>query len=85
MIAVRLPQELENRLNILSKSLNKTKTDVVKEALLLYFKTQEQNPKSPYELGKELFGKYSSNEKDLSTTYKKRIKEKINAKYSTNR
>ncbi len=36
--------------------------------------------KTPYELGSYLFGKYSTEKNDLSTTYKQRIKDKINEK-----
>jgi len=38
--------------------------------------------KSPYELGSELFGKYESGRDNLSTTYKQKIKDKINEKNS---
>lgn len=41
---------------------------------------KESKQKSSYELGSELFGKYSSGKDDLSTTYKQKIKDKINAK-----
>lgn len=86
MLAVRLNQNLENELNYYSKLHAKTKTLVVKEALELYFKTKrEQNKKTPYELGEDLFGLASSEQSDLSTTYKKRLKEKLSAKYSLNR
>jgi len=41
---------------------------------------KESKEKTPYELGSELFGKYASGKSDLSTTYKQKLKEKINAK-----
>jgi predicted DNA-binding protein len=86
MFSIRLNEFLENKINSYSKEQNKTKSDVVKEALMLYFKIKEQeDKKSAYELGKELFGKYSSNQGDLSTTYKQKLKQKLNEKYSTNR
>ena len=40
----------------------------------------ENEQKSAYELGSEFFGKYSSGRADLSTTYKQKLKDKINAK-----
>jgi predicted DNA-binding protein len=86
MLSIRLNEFLENKINSYSKEHNKTKSDIVKEALMLYFKIKEQeDKKSAYELGKELFGKYSSNRGDLSTTYKQKLKQKLNEKYSTNR
>ena len=79
MIAVRLPEKMEKQLNNYAKQCNKTKTDVVKEALTLYFKNKEKR-KTAYEAGASLFGKYSSGRNDLSTTYKQKLKEKIRAK-----
>ena len=40
----------------------------------------ESKEKTPYELWIELFGKYSTEKNDLSTTYKQKMKDKINAK-----
>jgi len=79
MIAVRLPDKMEKKLNTYAKTLNKTKTDVVREALTLYFK-KNKTVKTAYEVGESLFGKYSSGRDDLSTTYKQKLKEKIRAK-----
>ncbi len=86
MIAVRLPKDLEDDLNRVSKKRNTTKTEIVKEALQLFFqKEREKAEKTPYELGKELFGKYDSNQGNLSTTYKERLKGKLREKYNTHR
>jgi len=78
MLAVRLPEDLERELIGYSKSNNISKSKAVKEALEIYLR--EQKSKTPYELGKNVFGKYSSNRGDLSTTYKQKLKEKIRAK-----
>ena len=86
MIAVRLPEILEEKLNSFSSRNHKTKTEVVKEALMLYFETRaNEEKKTLYELGESLFGKYASGEDDLSTTYKKRLKGKLNEKYRLDR
>ena len=86
MIAVRLPKELEEELNRLAKKRNLTKTDIVKEALKLFFQTEKsKTQKTPYELGKALFGKYDSAQENLSETYKKRLKGKLREKYNTDR
>ena len=78
MLAVRLPEKLERELENYTKINNITKSKTVKEALELYLKSKIK--KSPYELGKDMFGRYSSGQKDLSTTYKQKIKKKISAK-----
>ena len=79
MIAVRLPDKMEKKLNTYAEALNKTKTDVVREALTLYFNKNDEC-KTAYEVGESLFGKYGSGRNDLSTTYKQKLKEKIRAK-----
>ncbi len=45
-------------------------------------KKSTPKPKTPYELGKDIFGLASSGRSDLSTTYKKRIKEQLRLKYN---
>jgi len=86
MLAVRLNESLENELRYFTKVNEKSKTAVVKEALELYFKTQrEKNKKSAYELGQEFFGVYDSGAEDLSTNYKKKLKEKLSEKYNLSR
>ena len=86
MLAVRLPQELENRLNSYTQKTDKTKTEIVKDALKLFFKTQEKEESlTPYELGKEFFGRYESQSSDLSVNYKEKLKGKLREKYDTHR
>ena len=43
---------------------------------------KQQHEKTPYELGNEFFGKYSSGQEDLSSTYKQKLQDKIYAKNS---
>jgi predicted DNA-binding protein len=81
MISVRLPKELEDKLNLLSQQENITKSDVIKEALTKYIADRE-NKLTSYDLGRELFGKYGSGKGDLSITYKEKVREKINEKMS---
>lgn len=84
MLSVRLDNGIENQLNFLSKEKHLPKSQIVKEALLYYFDMikKQQQEKTPYELGSELFGKYSSGQEDLSSTYKQKLKDKIDAKNS---
>ena len=85
MVTVRLPNELENKLKNYSKYFEKTKTDIIKEALHLYFKTKEEQQKTSFELGKDLFGKYGSSDGSLSQNYKRKLREKLYEKYNTRR
>ena len=84
MTSVRLNDEMEERLNYYASLYKIPKSRLIKESLEYYFEFLSKNEpkKSPYELGKGLFGKYSSGKKDLSVTYKQRIKDKINDKNS---
>jgi uncharacterized membrane protein YgaE (UPF0421/DUF939 family) len=84
MISVRLDNKLEKQLEKTAKEKSTSKSQIIKESLIYYFNmlNQEQKQKSPYELGREFFGKYSSGKGDLSTTYKQKLKDKINAKNS---
>jgi len=81
LVTIRLPDEIESRLQALTEIEHKTKTEIIKSALTEYLEKHMQE-KNAYELGKDLFGKYSSSETDLSITYKERIKQKLNEKYS---
>ncbi len=86
MLAVRLPEEMEKKLNRYKEKLEKSKSQIVKEALQLYFTHAEEKEKpSPYALGKELFGKYASGRDDLSENYKQLLKEKLREKYRAHR
>ena len=82
MLSVRLDETTENQLSFLAQQKHTTKSKVIKDALVYYFDMlkKESEQKSAYELGSEFFGKYSSGRDDLSTTYKQKIKDKINAK-----
>jgi RHH-type transcriptional regulator, rel operon repressor / antitoxin RelB len=76
MISVRLPPELERELNILSKETGKTRTDIVKESLVSYI-DMFSKIKSPYELGKDLFGTGNNGDKNLSVNRKKILKQRL--------
>ena len=78
----RLPKDTRNKLIILSKHKNKTKSEVIIEALEMYYEKEEKELDS-YTLGLPYFGKYGSGIGDLSTTYKQRLKEKIRARQNT--
>jgi hypothetical protein len=81
MISFRLPENMENKLNKISQESRLSKSFIIKEALNEYFINIERKL-SPYETGKEFFGRYGSGNGTLSTTYKRKIKEKINEKKS---
>ncbi len=79
MLAVRLPEEIERKIEEEARFRKSTKTQIVKEALEMYFQKEAIRP-TAFELGKDLFGKYGSGRDDNSICYKKRVKEKIAGK-----
>ncbi len=80
MTTVRLNNDIDNKLSILTEVENTTKTEIIKKAIAEYYTHHLQN-KTPYELGEALFGKYGG-DTDLSKTYKSKLKEKMNEKHT---
>ena len=78
----RLPIDTRNKLIVLARLKGKTKSDIIKESLDKYYEAEAGEIDS-YTLGLPYFGKYSSGEGDLSTTYKQRIKEKLRARQNS--
>ena len=78
----QLDEKIKNQLDFIAQQNHIPKSKVIKDALVYYFDMlkKESEQKSSNEHGSELFGKYSSGKDDLSTTYKQKIKDKINAK-----
>ncbi|MBN2650753.1 MAG: ribbon-helix-helix protein, CopG family [Spirochaetales bacterium] len=81
MISLRLTEDVERQLNILTEVENQTKTDIIRAAICEYY-DRHVAMLSSYQLGHELFGRTGSDEVDLSENYKQRMKERLNAKYS---
>lgn len=81
MLNVRLSVTMEKALNDYCQRAGLPKSQVVKEALAIYL-AQEKNAITPYEAGKDLFGQEGSGIEDKSTTYKERIKQRLNEKHA---
>ncbi|MFO7590048.1 MAG: ribbon-helix-helix protein, CopG family [Acidimicrobiia bacterium] len=80
MLTVRLPDHLERELVRLAAEEGTTKTQIVRRALERYMAARREQ-RSSFELGEELFGRYGSGERTLSTSYKERVREKLRAKH----
>jgi RHH-type transcriptional regulator, rel operon repressor / antitoxin RelB len=78
MVTLRLDQKLEQDLNNTAKKLGLSKSELIRKSIQDYI-TKQKNPDA-WEVGKDLFGKYSSGYGDLSTRRKDILKEKIRAK-----
>jgi RHH-type transcriptional regulator, rel operon repressor / antitoxin RelB len=80
MTTVRLETDIEIKLDELASLENKSKSEVIKNALLEYIE-KHLSSQTPYELGKTLFGRNGSSQKVNSEEYKAKLKEKISEKY----
>jgi len=74
----RLPLDTRNKLCVLSRVKKRTKSDIIKESVEMYYEYAEHEIDS-FMLGEPYFGKYGSGESDRATTYRERIKRKVRA------
>jgi predicted DNA-binding protein len=72
----RLPLDTRNKLLVLSRVKNRTKSDIIKESVDMYYEYTE-NEIDSFTLGEPSFGKYGSGESDRATRYREHIKAKI--------
>ncbi|MDL1977103.1 MAG: ribbon-helix-helix domain-containing protein [Deltaproteobacteria bacterium] len=78
MITLRLDPKLEQDLNNTAKNLGLSKSELIRRSIHDYIgRLSKQNA---WEVGEELFGKYSSGLGNLSIDRKELIKNKIKAK-----
>jgi predicted DNA-binding protein len=77
----RLPQDTRNKLLVLSRVKNRTKSDIIKESVDMYYEYAE-NEIDSFTLGEPSFGKYGSGESDRATRYREHIKGKISDRMS---
>ena len=78
MITLRLDPKLERAINHTAKNLGLSKSELIRKSISEYLSKLKQP--SPWEAGKDLFGKYYSGLCDLSSRRKELIKDKIKAK-----
>jgi predicted DNA-binding protein len=77
----RLPVDTTNKLLALARIKGRTKSDIIKESIEFYY-DHEENEIDSFTLGEPYFGKYSSGDSDLSTTYKERLRGILSAKHN---
>lgn len=80
MTTVRLNDEILDKISTLIKIEKTTKSEIIKRAIIEYY-YQHSRSVNPFELGKDLFGRYGSNEV-MSDNYKIKLKEKLREKYA---
>ncbi|MES0490972.1 MAG: ribbon-helix-helix domain-containing protein [Leptospirales bacterium] len=80
--SIRLPKEIEEKLESISHSEHLSKSQIIKNSLAEYF-DKHYSEKNSYELGKNYFGKYGTGQSDLSTKRKEHLKKIIDEKMSS--
>ena len=69
---IRLSPETEIRLQQLAQRKHKSKSQLIKEAIEMLFRSEDEATDA-YTAGKDLFGRAGSGDGTLSTTYKRRL------------
>ena len=78
MITLRLNRYLEKAIANTAKLTGLSKSELVRKSILEYL--EKLQSKSPWETGKDLFGKYSSGRHDLSEHAGSLFRQKLKAK-----
>ena len=78
MLTIRFDPKLEQDISITARNLGLTKSELIRKSICSYLEKLEKP--SAWEIGKGLFGNYSSNLGSLSADRKEHVKNKIRAK-----
>jgi len=78
MITLRLDSELENTINSVAQQLGVSKSELIRKSITEFIEKLDRP--SPWELGSSVFGKYASEQTNLSSNRKALLKAKIKAK-----
>ena len=78
MITLRLDPKLEQSINNTAKNLGLTKSELIRKSIHEYL--ERLSKPNAWDIGQDLFGKYSSAHSNLSTDRKELVKNKIRAK-----
>ena len=78
MITLRLDPELENNIQNTAMVMGITKSELIRKSIAQYLNKLEKP--NAWELGYNMFGRYSSGKGNLSKDRKVLLKEKIKAK-----
>jgi len=79
-ISVRLDKQIEDEVRLWLKKRNSSLSQFAREAIIEKLR-REQQKASPYELGKDLFGRCKSGRNDLSSKRREIIRDRLRAKH----
>lgn len=78
MITLRLDPELEQTINTIAHQMGVSKSELIRRSIAEYIEKLEKP--SAWELGQDVFGKYTSENSNLARDRKELVKEIIKAK-----
>lgn len=78
MITLRLDSKLENTINVVAHQLGVSKSELIRKSIIEFI--DKLDKPTPWELGGDVFGRYASEQNNLSKDRKSLLKEKIKAK-----
>ena len=78
MITLRLDQKLETAIQSTATMMGVSKSELIRISVTQFI--QKQKKPTPWELGRDLFGRYASGDGNLSQNRKAIFKNKIKAK-----
>ncbi len=78
MITLRLDPQLEQSINEFARQMGVSRSELIRRSIAEYIDKLEKP--SAWELGKDVFGKYASENSNLAADRKKLVKEIIEAK-----
>jgi predicted DNA-binding protein len=78
-ITIRLEPELQEAIDRAAQAQGMTRSELVRECLQHYLEQQQKRP-TPWELGKDLVGRFASGKSDLSVRRKEILREKLRAR-----
>jgi hypothetical protein len=79
-LSVRLDEKTKTRLRRFLSERGGSLSDFARAAILEKLEREAERP-TPYELGKDLFGRFKSGKGDLALNHSKYYREKMRAKY----
>jgi hypothetical protein len=80
MVNANLPSDYEKKLEKIANSLNLSKEQLAESILRQYLDEQSAETR-PFELGRDLFGKFGSGDGSLSTARSRVLKERLREKH----
>ncbi len=78
MITLRLDPKLEKTISNIAQQMGVSKSELIRKSIIAFI--DKLDKPTPWELGGEIFGRYASEQGNLSRDRKSLLKDKIKAK-----